>query len=48
MTVPEIAEATGLASHIVMWNIMTMRRYGEVSETGRKGAYFLYATSESE
>ena len=32
-TIPQIAEETGIASHIVTYTLMTCRKYGEI-ETG--------------
>ena len=45
-TVPEIAEAVGLETHIVLWNLTVLRKYGNVSETGMSGEYFLYGLTE--
>ena len=41
-TVPEIAEATGLASSEVLWFIATLKKYGEVVEGDKDGGYFRY------
>jgi predicted transcriptional regulator len=44
-TVPEVAQATGLPAHEVLWHITALRKYGEVVETGMSGAYYLYQTT---
>ena len=41
-TVPEIAEATGLASAEVLWCIATSKKYGEIVEGDKDGRYFRY------
>ena len=41
-TVPEIAEATGLASAEVLWFIATLKKYGEILEGDKDGGYFRY------
>ena len=41
-TVPEIAEATGLASAEVLWFVATLKKYGEVVEGDKDGGYFRY------
>mgnify|MGYP003565601841 CR=1 FL=1 len=41
-TVPEIAEATGLASSEVLWFIATLKKYGEIVEGDKDGGYFRY------
>jgi len=48
MTIPEISQVTGIASDIVMWHTMTMRRYGKVTDAGKKGDYVLYTISKGE
>ncbi|MCL5097354.1 MAG: hypothetical protein M1608_07475 [Candidatus Omnitrophica bacterium] len=45
-TVPEVARAIGLAGHEVLWHITALRKYGEVVETGMRGAYYLYQTTK--
>ena len=45
-TVPEISEATGLDSHVVLWNLTAMKKYGAVAEAGMSGEYFQYALAE--
>jgi predicted transcriptional regulator len=41
-TVLEIAAATGFATHEVLWQVMAMKKYGLVVETGMCGDYPLY------
>ncbi|MEA3438660.1 MAG: transcriptional regulator [Chloroflexota bacterium] len=45
-TVPEIAEAVGLETHVVLWNLTVLKKYGDVSEAGMSGEYFLYGLTE--
>lgn len=45
-TVPEIAEAGGLETHVVLWNLTVLKKYGTVTETGMSGEYFLYGLIE--
>jgi hypothetical protein len=42
-SVPELAAACALPSHVALWHVMAMRRYGEVVEAGESGRYPLYA-----
>ena len=46
MTVPQLAAACQLETHVTMWNLMAMRRYGEVVEGAEQGDYLLYALKE--
>ena len=45
-TVPEIAEAVGLETHFVLWNLTVLKKYGNVFEAGMSGEYFLYGFTE--
>ena len=45
-TVPEISEANGLESHVVLWNLTAMKKYGAVVEAGMSGEYFQYGKAE--
>jgi len=45
-TVPEIAEEVGLPTHIVLWNLTVLKKYGNVSEAGMSGEYFQYGLTE--
>ena len=42
-TVPELAGECGLEAGRVLWHLMAMRRYGEVTEAGERDRYVLYA-----
>jgi len=44
-TVPEVATATGLPAHQVLWHITAMKKYNLVEETGMCGEYYLYQMS---
>lgn len=41
--VPEIAEATGMPTHEVLWHITAMKKYDLVREVGQCGEYYQYA-----
>jgi predicted transcriptional regulator len=45
-TVPEVAQATGLTGHEVLWHITAMKKYGLIVETGMCGDYYLYQKVE--
>lgn len=48
-TVPEVAKATAMPSHEVLWKLMGMRKYGLVVEGEERDGYYQYALkSESE
>jgi len=47
-TVPEIAEATGLPSHEVLWHVMAMKKYGDVVEGEESGDYYQYALKQKQ
>jgi aryl-alcohol dehydrogenase-like predicted oxidoreductase len=42
-TVPQLAEATGLPAHEVLWHLAGMRKYGAAQEIGQDGDYPRYA-----
>jgi predicted ArsR family transcriptional regulator len=42
-TVPQIATALNIPSDEALWHLTGMRKYGQVSEAGEDGDYFLYA-----
>ena len=46
-TVPEIAEATGLAPAKVLWFIATLKKYGEILEGDKDGGYFRYYLADA-
>lgn len=45
LTVPELAEATGIPARTVLWTITSMRKYGAVLEDSIDGSYPRYALS---
>ena len=47
-TVPEIARATGIPAHEVLWHLMSMRKYGKVVEGEASGDYIQYALKQEE
>jgi predicted Rossmann fold nucleotide-binding protein DprA/Smf involved in DNA uptake len=42
-TVPEVAQAAGLPVDRTLWFIATLRKFGEVVEGEKDGAYYRYA-----
>ena len=44
-TVPEIAEEIGLPAHEVLFFISALRKYGKITENGKKGDYHRYIKS---
>lgn len=42
-TVPRIAEVTGLFTDRTLWIVAAMKKYGEIEEAEKDGAYFQYA-----
>ncbi len=45
-TVPEIAQEIGLPTHVVLWNLTALIKYGTISESEMSGEYFLYTNTE--
>lgn len=45
-TVPEIAQATDLPAHEVLWEVTAMKKYDLVIEVGQCGEYYQYAMAE--
>jgi len=41
-SIPQIAEATGIPAHEVLWHVAAMKKYGEVAETGMDEDYEYY------
>ncbi len=41
-TVPQLAQATGLPAHEVLWHLAGMRKYGTAQETAQDGDYPRY------
>ncbi len=46
-TVPEVAEASGLPADQVLWHIIAMKKYDQVSEVGMNGEYYQYQLTEA-
>lgn len=46
-TVPEMAEATGLPAHEVLWWTASLKKYGLLAEGEKRGAYFAYRLAET-
>ncbi len=45
-TVPQLAQATGLEPHQVLWYVTAMRKYGLAVEGDKEGDYFQYALAD--
>lgn len=45
-TIPELEDAIGLPSDEVLWFMAALKKYGEVVEAEKDGAYFRYALTE--
>lgn len=41
-TVPQIAKETGLDAAVVLWFMAGLKKYGFVSDEGKKGSYYTY------
>ncbi len=41
-TVPEIAREINVPGEKVLWFISALRKYGKITESGKKGNYYLY------
>ena len=41
-SVPEIAQATGVPSRIVLWYLAGLKKYGLIFEEGKKGTFYTY------
>jgi DNA invertase Pin-like site-specific DNA recombinase len=46
-TIPEIADATGIPSHEVLWLMAALKKYGQIVEAEKDGGYFRYALTEN-
>lgn len=42
LTVPELAQATGLNPPEVMWYVAALKSYGEILESSKDGSYYRY------
>jgi predicted Rossmann fold nucleotide-binding protein DprA/Smf involved in DNA uptake len=47
LTVPEIAEATGLPVSEVLWYVASLKKYGEILEGPKAGSYFRYKLGQA-
>jgi hypothetical protein len=47
-TVPVVVERTGMPSAEVFWYLATMKKYGEIVEGDKDGAYFRYTVVAEE
>jgi len=45
-TVPQVCEKTGMVPSTVLWTIMALRKFGEVTEGEKEGGYFRYRLAE--
>jgi DNA-binding transcriptional ArsR family regulator len=45
-TVPQVCEKTGMVPSMVLWTIMALRKYGEVTEGEKDGSYFRYRLAD--
>jgi len=45
-TIPELADATGMPSHEVLWFMAALKKYGEIAEAEKDGGYFRYDLTE--
>jgi len=42
-TVPQIAAATGIPAHRVLWYFAALKKYGELIENEKDGSYYRYS-----
>ena len=47
VTVPSLAEATGLPTQTIFWHLTALKKYGKVVEGEQEGDYFQYRLSAS-
>lgn len=45
-TIPDIAEAIAMPKDETLWYIATMKKYGQIIEAQKEGAFFKYALNE--
>jgi hypothetical protein len=45
LTVPELASATGLPAHEVLWYVASLKKFGEILEGPKAGGYYRYRLS---
>lgn len=48
LTVPEIAERSGLPTRTILWTVTAMRKYGSVVEDSTDGSYVRYALASKD
>jgi len=46
-TIPEIADATGMPAHEVLWFMAALKKYGQIVETENDGGYYRYALKKT-
>ncbi len=46
-TVPQVAEQVGMSSSEVFWYIAALKKYGDIIEGDKDGAYFQYKLADS-
>jgi len=46
-TIPELADATDMPTHEVLWFMAALKKYGEIVEAEKDGGYFRYALTEN-
>ncbi len=47
-TIPEIAAAIDMPTDKTLWYMATMKKYGQIIEGQKEGAFFKYALNEPE
>jgi predicted transcriptional regulator len=49
-SIPQLAAATNIAAHLILWHIASMKKYGVVEEAGmdETGDYYLYRLVKEE
>ncbi len=47
-TVPEISEGTGVQTSEVLWYLASLKKFGQIVEGEKDGAYFRYELVETE
>jgi len=45
-TIPDIAAGTDMPTDKTLWYIATMKKYGQIAEGQKQGAFFLYSLNE--
>ena len=45
-TVPAIADELGYATHVVLWHLSALRKYGGIYEDSMDGEYFTYSSAK--